>query len=889
MAVTNTSQGANAPRSGRPRSVRPRQRLFWSRLHFAIRLLGLTGALLACVGAVLASLKHELDSLTNVKTVQDAYTAGVNMARTAIDNPERDWRTLLLLGGAATALFALLIEAVVVLCFTATRRSAFGFNALLQGALAAILLLAVNAWSFHHYVLVDFTRGHQFTLPARVRDDLAQLDPSSKTTVIVYQRHKTFGALTDKPPDDFDSAAERKVVEKVKDLAEQFRAIGPQIKVEVLDVQASDYKQRLRDVTEEAVRGRQPADGQPAEDETRQRRQDDEAAALRKTIESAPENSLFFYARGENDKPYIQRLSFNSFYLLDKTASQEDRNGRGNLVLLYQGAEPFASRLLHLEEKRPRIGIAVIHKVLTTTSEHDWGLQGLRRALESRGFAVEDIVLKKWSRFAAPTVAAATVDESALERLEERQAVIEQLIANLDRQRPLIAKSLDLWKKAIDDEKTRADLTRRLADQLEGNKVTEELARLQTVVLQANLENIDKAMPVYRQRLVEVQDEKSKLNVPALNEQRRMTDVKAKMARLLADCDLLIIPRMTLRNTADDYENIPSRVYRLDEAQVDAIKDFLKSGKPVLACLGPTNAPAEGMPQPEDTQPDALDDLLTQLGVRLGKQTVLFDDEVEALADSRTGAEIGGVQFEPPPVLFDWTPGAGRPVGSAPPSDKTNRIRESLRLTARALGKDAEGKAVPLDIRIRHPRPIYFVPSRGSKIAFDPDFLMTNPRSWNEEQPFPTANSVPQFERANKGRDKEAGLLETSKDPLEARRRGPFPIGVAVETALPSAWYGSAGDKPATVRLAVIGQGGFFTGKKLAPAQERLFVNTIDWLLGRDDQLPRDDRVWSYPRVNDTILPDSETEYLWLWGVRLGLPALFAFSGLVVLLFRRLR
>ncbi len=238
---------------------------------------------------------------------------------------------------------------------------------------------------------------------------------------------------------------------------------------------------------------------------------------------------MFFYAHGENDKPYIQRLSFNSFYLLDKTASQEDRDGRGNLVLLYQGAEPFASRLLHLEERRPKIGIAVIHKVLTTTSDHDWGMHGLRQALESRGFEVEDIVLKKWSRFAPPTAAAASVDESALERLEDRQGAIEQLIANLERQRPIITKSLDLWKKAIDDEKTRADLTRRLADQLDGGKVTEELARLQTAVLQANLESIDKALPTYRQRLAEVQEEKSKLNVPALNEQRRMTDVKAKM------------------------------------------------------------------------------------------------------------------------------------------------------------------------------------------------------------------------------------------------------------------------------------------------------------------------------------------------------------------------
>ena len=60
---------------------------------------------------------------------------------------------------------------------------------------------------------------------------------------------------------------------------------------------------------------------------------------------------------------------------------------------------------------------------------------------------------------------------------------------------------------------------------------------------------------------------------------------------------------------------------------MEAIKDFLKAGQPVLACFGPTNAPREGVPQPEDEQPDALEDLLTQLGIHFGKQTVLFDDE----------------------------------------------------------------------------------------------------------------------------------------------------------------------------------------------------------------------------------------------------------------------
>jgi hypothetical protein len=37
------------------------------------------------------------------------------------------------------------------------------------------------------------------------------------------------------------------------------------------------------------------------------------------------------------------------------------------------------------------------------------------------------------------------------------------------------------------------------------------------------------------------------------------------------------------------------------------------------------------------------------------------------------------------------------------------------------------------------------------------------------------------------------------------------------------------------------------------------------------------------------MVPGSREEQLWLWGTRLGLPVLFAYLGLVVLLVRRLR
>jgi hypothetical protein len=958
MAVKSRvpARAADAPRPSRPR----RQNLFWSRLHFLIRFLGLTGAMAGCAGFVLAKLNNELVPLDSLASWQDAWTTGADFVRDAFENAEEKWRTVVLLSGAAAALLALVVEVVVVLCFTASRRSAFGLNAVLQGALAAVLLVGVNVWSYHHYVRVDYTRDRQFTLPTDLRDDLRRLDPNSRTTVIVYQRHKTFGTLTDKPPDDYDSAAERKVVEKVKDLIEQLREVGPQLRVEQLDVQEKNYKEQLDELTRDEPE-------------------------LRRAIESAPENSIFFYARGDNGKPLIQRLSFSDFYLLDKKASQEDRGGRGNLVLLYQGMGPFARRILNLDEKKPRIGIATIHEVLTTSGTDEIGLHGLRAALEARGFAVEDVVLKKWGGFAGPQPAAYTVEESVLDRLNSRETLYQGNLANLEKARAEQTKERDFWKKAPDDEKTRTSLLRDIREQapemvqdidqklrglevairqyrqsrdaaeteagkaqvqktldlLEGGqrqltasrdlwkkatddeKTREQLLRQiieeKITDFDGDLERLDDAIRDYQQRLAGARAEKAKLNVPAVLELQRMTDLKAKLQRLLADCDLLIVPRLTLRNTASLRENIPPRVYRLDEPQVEAIKDFLKAGKPVLACFGPSNWP-EDVRNPDDNRPDALEDLLAQLGVKLGKQTVLFDTEVEGFAENRAGLSVAGAGVEVPPLLWDWKPGEGLPPGSLQVPRPPNRIRESVRLTARGLGKDQA-----LDVRIRHPRPVYYEPPKqtdarqlaaqavaplaapnwagetaalaalqkardagGPAVATDPVFLMTSPRSWNEDDPFPTDTHIPQFEQPKRGKDERKQLKPASMG-LETRRRGPFPIGVAFQTQLPGDWYASAADKPATVRLAVIGQGGFFTGKELPAAQEKLIVHTLNWLLGREDYLPREERVWSYPRVDATLPPDSPTEKLWQLGTRLGLPVLFAYFGLVVLLIRRLR
>ncbi len=916
--------------------------LFWSRLHFLIRLLGLTGGLLACAAGVFAAVRGEFRALHAATDLQQAWGAGSVLAQTAWQAPEQNLAVVLCLAGAAAALFTLLVELLVILAFTATRRSAFGLNAVVQSALAAVALVAVNLWSFHHFTQLDFTRARQFTLPEEVRTDLAQLSPNSRTTIIVYNRHKVFGLMPDKPQDDYDSAAERKVIEKVHDLVEQFRTIGPQIRVEVLDTQSRDYKfkERLREVTD-AVTGDKDAP---------------EAESLRKMIEAAPENSLFFCGR-ENDKLRVQQLSFNDFYLLDKTLSQDDHDGRGNLVLLYQGVEPFAHRILRLGEKKPRIAIATIHEVLSTGSQREIGLRGLRNALEARGFDVTDIVLKKESN--TPPLgldpAVYSLEESKLEGLKRTQRFYEIDLEKFQKVRKETEQEHAGWQKAAEDERTRNSLLKQIADQagerareyeqtvqlvdakvqqyrqallnppsdaiktrlqrelgqlqearpqladlrdLWKNAITEAAARDQLMrrLIQEKVEDLDEdlqhlnqAIEDYRQRLAATQADIAKMNVPAVEEQRRMTDLKGKLQRLLADCDLLMVPRMTLRNTASPFSNIAPQYYSLDPAQVEAIKDFLKAGKPILACFGPLNFPPGS--NLDDPRPDGLEDLLTQLGVKMPRQTVLFDAEEQGFAENRAGlTTIAGSSVEIPPVIWDWRSRDSLPPGSVDIARPANRIRSSIRLTARGLGKEEA-----LDIRIRHPRPIYYVPPEPSKqdaaakqLPVDPVFLMTSPQSWNEDQPFPTDGRVPQFEQPQRDQDKRKQLKPAATG-LETRRRGPFPIGVAVETALPHEWYASQGDKPARVRLAVIGQGGFFAGKDIPAAQEKLFVQTINWLLGRDDRLPRDERLWSYPRVNDTIPPDSSTEYLWLWGARLGLPVLFLYLGFVVVLFRRLR
>lgn len=804
---------------------KPRNRT-WLRLHFLIRLLGITGLLVGGVGLALAFLGMDLSSW---QVVQDSLNAGDVRAQVAVG---------LLAGGALVVVLALLVEIVAMSRLVAGRRSALGANVVLQITLATALLVGINAWSYQHYSRLDWTLAKLFTLPEDIRKQLTQLE--GETTIVVYQRHKTFGQLSDKP-DAYDYAAERKVVEKVQDLVEQFRELGRKFRVVVLDVEEEGYDAKLAALTENA-------------------------APLRTAIDNAPENSIFFYAPAA-DK--VQRLSFNDFYLLDKTASQQANDGKGNLVLLYQGVEPFARKVLNIDEKRPTIGIGVIHEWLTTEGPEDFGMAGVKKALSARGFQVKDILLKKWFETdpKPPEPAVYTYEESKFERLEEELAELEAAIKTLDKEVQLFNELTKDWQTKPLEELQKSPL----AKQIGVKKVDEEIrSAVLKRILEPNRELRRVSLEQTRKERDTVAEEKSKLNVEGAVEQRRMTDLKAKLNRLTADCDLLFIPRMTLRNV-NIGDRIPSRLYRLDDSQVAAVKDFLKAGKPIFACFGPDNDPPDRSDPFSAAEPDKLEDALRELGFRFAKQTVLFNVESKSFAERRSGLLVSGANIEVPPVEFEVKPEDKDAIVKPEEAPKApNPIRESMRITTHSLGKT-------LDLRVRHPRPIYFEPTANQPGAFAAEFMTTSSASWNDDQPFPTRERTPRFEPPKPD--------DPMKGTRDEKRRGPFPIGVAFETTLPAGWYESKDDKPATVRVAAIGHGGLFSGTELSPAKERLFLNTCNWLLGRDDLLPRADRPWQYPRVQMSPYEQS----LWHWGAWLGLPALFAYLGLVVLMVRRMR
>jgi hypothetical protein len=846
-----------------------------NRFRFLVRFLGLTGVLAAAVGGTLlataGAAPPEWNGASDPSPVARATAgwhwlaaAGRWLVELATAGPDTATKAAagLLLGGLAAVALWVLVELIGTLFLVTGRRTAVGTNAYLQIALAAALLVVVNAYSFTHHTRYDLTRDRQFTLPESVVAKLKALDPASPTDVVVLQLHKTAGSLSDKA-DSLDAAAEKKVVEKVNDLVDLLREIGPRFRVTVLDAQAEGYEDQLDALTKDAPE-------------------------LREAIEAAPENSIFF--RGSRS---VQRMSFGEFYLLDKEASLREVTtpaGRtvrrpANLVMIPQGVEAFARKVEEVEEKRPKVGLLVIHPELSTReSSDDYSSAGLRRSLEANGFEVVDVLVKQWGGRGGPQPAAFTYDEYDFDRLERTYNYLSTQLNGLE---TLVREFTDLAKQVRTAPYEKLAQDRRLRAMLRGT-INSDAARAQVA------EQLDVFVAEARRGIDALSEELKEVGpryrAAAKNDRavegRRTTDLKEKLKRVVDDCDVLVVPRLTAIDLAKGYVIRPS-FYTLPQDHADAVRAFLAAGKPVLAAFGPTSF---GNPNME-AEADPLERLFGRLGIEFGSQAILTDKEGRAAAE-RQGDALGSA-VDLPAFVFE-APAAGK---------GENPIAAAYRLTARAVG----GK---LELRRSGPRPVYLAKSVADRLPFAGEILATVREAWNESRPLADEEYVPKYEPP-KPDDAKRGTRDEE-------RRGPFPIGVAIETPVPAEWrneklaayqaafaaggvaagtaladvaldpavYAPKADRP-TVRVVAFGHGGLFTGKKLDPAQEKLLLHTLNWQLRRTDRLPQaaDGARWEYPRV--ALGPSERT--LWHLGTFAGLPLLCGYFGLLVLMTRKVR
>src|SRR5262249_20626144 len=142
--------------------------------------------------------------------------------------------------------------------------------------------------------------------------------------------------------------------------------------------------------------------------------------------------------------------------------------------------------------------------------------------------------------------------------------------------------------------------------------VDEDDRRNETARSKRDLDLVKHFLDGDREEQARLQEKKGKLRVENLAEKRRFTDLEAKAKMMLADVDLLIVPRITLIDVPQG-EVIPNRIHKLETAQFNAVKAFLKQGKPVLFLLGPSN---EARPAPDfgGEKSDPLEPMLGELG-----------------------------------------------------------------------------------------------------------------------------------------------------------------------------------------------------------------------------------------------------------------------------------
>ncbi len=485
----------------------------------------------------------------------------------------------------------------------------------------------------------------------------------------------------------------------------------------------------------------------------------------------------------------MQRLAFNEFLQLDKSASREADGGRANLVLLPQGIDTFARRVLAVQERRPKVAVCVVHELLTTGAEdpdNRYTLAGLKRSLAAQGFDVVDVVLKKgWNSARSLSdlkPAADTREESALERLEgeledadaeaaSARAEVAQFEAVLGVVEKVKGKPWE-ERRTLYQRLTRAAITE--------DREPELLALLDRRLKRAKdeLDDAAKKKVAAEAKLAEAMKDERPL------QDRRTADVAAKFTRQLADVDLLVVPRYTTEDAMKG-PSVEASLHALSKEQAKVVKEFMKSGKPVLACLGPitpqvTTAP--GSPPEEFDKEfakeiaggaDEFEKMLAERGVELGRSVVLFDGETRAIT---RGDQFGGGPAGVPAVAVGAadTPGALRP----------NPVAAAFRLsgrTAEPVAEDAaRGPRQKFELRLRAVRPVAVAPSgrRGSRSP------------GRSRSPRPRAGASCSRTRgsaaARTGRARWCTCRSTSRSAWTTRRRAPATRRSAARS--PSAW-----------------------------------------------------------------------------------------------------
>ena len=501
-----------------------------------------------------------------------------------------------------------------------------------------------------------------------------------------------------------------------------------------------------------------------------------------------------------------------------------------------------------------------------------------------------DVILKKWGDRAGPTPTAYTFEENELDRVEARYDLLNLLVYD----RKLLVKELRKLLADTVEKKPLSELDRLFRRQFGRAIETEDDRAVVRAVFEETIRVREEELASFEERLAEITPKyKALLADERAVENRRVTDVKAKFAQYVADADILIVPRLTVIDVSKG-EIIPPGLFALAKEQAEVVKEFAAAGKPVLFAFGPTNVDRGGFP-PSTPADDDVERLLPRLGIELGRQTIITNREVEAMAERSTEALTSTVDV--PALVFD--PPASTDTGS----DVPNPIGGAFRVTSRAVDKE-------LSVKRSGFRPVYVAPGFAAELPFAAEVMFTTADAWNEPTPMPVGGSVPKYDPAKPG--------DPGRGTRDEERRGPFPVGVAVEVPVPAEWVvkepypdqqkvaallpvfdgglsalgmtlvANADEDRPTVRVVAYGHGGLFTGERLTPAQETLLLHTVNWQLGREDRLPQDaaaDEKWRFPRV-----ALSEREYAaWRWGTFLGLPLVCVYLGLIVLMVRKVR